>query len=149
MKHTNQTPIGLLAIAAGTLLGCAGFRTGMHDVTAAMVSAAAGPAPAREASGSSGSGAGVGRRTPTSTGAPAASPIASGAPAESPVAGPSQAPVQNEPASAQTTAGTLTAATVGDHDRRGAYLEYMGRHPSQRGRLGLDLSRRVRVPEFL
>jgi hypothetical protein len=44
----------------------------------------------------------------------------------------------------QTTAGLLTAATVGDHDRRGAYLEYLGRHPGERSMLRLDMSRRVR-----
>jgi len=38
----------------------------------------------------------------------------------------------------------LTAATVGDHDRRGNYLQYLGRHPFEARRLGLDMSRRVR-----
>jgi hypothetical protein len=44
----------------------------------------------------------------------------------------------------QTTAGLLTAATVGDHDRRSAFLEYLGRHPVERSMLRLDMSRRVR-----
>jgi hypothetical protein len=44
----------------------------------------------------------------------------------------------------QTTAGLLTAATVGDHDRRNPYLEYLGRHPGERSMLRLDMSRRVR-----
>lgn len=44
----------------------------------------------------------------------------------------------------QTTAGLLTAATVGDHDRRNAFLEYLGRHPGERSMLRLDMSRRVR-----
>ncbi|MBO6936069.1 MAG: VWA domain-containing protein [Deltaproteobacteria bacterium] len=38
----------------------------------------------------------------------------------------------------------LTAATVGDHDRRGNYLQYLGRHPFEAQRLGLDMTRRVR-----
>lgn len=38
----------------------------------------------------------------------------------------------------------LTAATVGDHDRRGNYLEYLSRHPYEAQRLGLDMTRRVR-----
>lgn len=41
--------------------------------------------------------------------------------------------------------GLLTAASVGDVDRRGAYLEYLGRHGAERGLLGIDMSRRVRV----
>lgn len=44
----------------------------------------------------------------------------------------------------QTTAGLLTAATVGDHDRRNPYLEYLGRHSGERSMLRLDMSRRVR-----
>jgi hypothetical protein len=44
----------------------------------------------------------------------------------------------------QTNAGMLTAATVGDHDRRGAFMEYLGRHPGERSMLGLDMTRRVR-----
>ncbi len=44
----------------------------------------------------------------------------------------------------QTTAGMLTAATVGDHDRRGAFMEYLGRHSGERSMLGLDMTRRVR-----
>ncbi|MCB9618535.1 MAG: VWA domain-containing protein [Sandaracinus sp.] len=38
----------------------------------------------------------------------------------------------------------LTAATVGDHDRRGNYLEYLSRHGFEAQRLGLDMTRRVR-----
>lgn len=38
----------------------------------------------------------------------------------------------------------LTAATVGDHDRRGNYLEYLARHPFEAQRLNLDMTRRVR-----
>lgn len=38
----------------------------------------------------------------------------------------------------------LTAATVGDHDRRGNYLEYVARRPFEARRLGLDMTRRVR-----
>jgi hypothetical protein len=38
----------------------------------------------------------------------------------------------------------LTAATVGDHDRRSAFLEYLGRHPGERSMLRLDMARRVR-----
>lgn len=38
----------------------------------------------------------------------------------------------------------LTAATVGDHDRRGNYLEYLSRHGYEAQRLGLDMTRRVR-----
>ncbi len=38
----------------------------------------------------------------------------------------------------------LTAATVGDHDRRGNYLQYLARHPFEARRLGLDMTRRVR-----
>lgn len=44
----------------------------------------------------------------------------------------------------QTTAGMLTAATVGDHDRRNAFMEYLGRHAGERSMLGLDMTRRVR-----
>lgn len=46
---------------------------------------------------------------------------------------------------AQATAGLLTAASVGDVDRRENYLEYLTRHASEREALGLDMSRRVRV----
>ncbi len=38
----------------------------------------------------------------------------------------------------------LTAATVGDHDRRGNYLDYLSRHGYEAQRLGLDMTRRVR-----
>ncbi len=50
-------------------------------------------------------------------------------------------PVQQQ---IQQPARALTAATVGDHDRRGNYLQYLGRHPFEARRLGLDMSRRVR-----
>jgi hypothetical protein len=147
MKPTYRTRIGLLALAADALLGCSGFRAGMHRWTSGMVTAVAGPASAREASSprpSSAARTEAGPPSPTAGGAPAAGALASDAPFARPVA--SSSPAQDEQAApAQTTAGTLTAATVGDHDRRGAYLEYMGRHSDQRARLQLDLSRRVRV----
>ena len=38
----------------------------------------------------------------------------------------------------------LTAASVGDVDRRGPYLEYLSRHPAEAAQIGLDMSRRVR-----
>ncbi|MEM1418461.1 MAG: vWA domain-containing protein, partial [Myxococcota bacterium] len=38
----------------------------------------------------------------------------------------------------------LTAATVGDHDRRGNYLSYLARHAYEAQRLGLDMGRRQR-----
>lgn len=41
-------------------------------------------------------------------------------------------------------ARVLTAASVGDSDRRGNYLEFLGRHPYETRRLGLDMTRRVR-----
>lgn len=37
----------------------------------------------------------------------------------------------------------LTAASVGDHDRRGNYMEYLARHAYEARTLGLDMSRRV------
>jgi hypothetical protein len=39
---------------------------------------------------------------------------------------------------------SLTAASVGDVDRRGPYLDYLRRHGDEREQLGLDLSRRMR-----
>lgn len=41
--------------------------------------------------------------------------------------------------------GLLTAASVGDVDRRSNYLEYLGRHAGERGLLGIDMSRRIRM----
>ncbi len=38
----------------------------------------------------------------------------------------------------------LTAASVGDHDRRDNYLEYLARHRGEASQLGLDMTRRVR-----
>ncbi len=38
----------------------------------------------------------------------------------------------------------LTAASVGDHDRRQNYLEYLSRHHGEAREYGLDMSRRVR-----
>lgn len=38
----------------------------------------------------------------------------------------------------------LTAASVGDHDRRGNYLHFLSRHPFEVRNIGLDMSRRVR-----
>ncbi len=53
--------------------------------------------------------------------------------------------IQDEPeAQRDHAAPMLTAASVGDHDRRGNYLQYLNRHPFERTRLGLDMSRRVR-----
>ena len=49
-----------------------------------------------------------------------------------------------EPQPAQRPARALTAATVGDHDRRGNYLEYLARHPIEGRDLDLDMTRRVR-----
>jgi hypothetical protein len=138
MKNTGSVRVGLLALAAGTLIGCSGFRHGMHDATMALVGASA------PSTGVMSVRAPMGRMGPS---APAAGTVAPAAEIAGPdgVATPpaGQSPIEAE--RAQTTAGILTAATVGDHDRRGAYLEYMGRHPSERGRLGLDLSRRTRV----
>lgn len=45
----------------------------------------------------------------------------------------------------QMSAGLLTAASVGDADRFGNYLEYLSRHAMERGELNLDMSRRLRV----
>ncbi len=45
----------------------------------------------------------------------------------------------------QMSAGLLTAASVGDADRFGNYLEYLSRHEMERGELNLDMSRRLRV----
>jgi hypothetical protein len=39
----------------------------------------------------------------------------------------------------------LTAASVGDHDRRQNYLDFLARHPHESQRLGLDMTRRLRV----
>ncbi len=39
----------------------------------------------------------------------------------------------------------LTAASVGDADRRDAYLDYLGRHPWEARQIHLDTTRRVRV----
>ena len=39
----------------------------------------------------------------------------------------------------------LTAATVGDVDRRGNYLSYLSRHPNEEQVTQLDMSRRVRI----
>lgn len=38
----------------------------------------------------------------------------------------------------------LTAASVGDHDRRDNYLQYLQRHPGEAQRLGLDMRARTR-----
>jgi len=38
----------------------------------------------------------------------------------------------------------LTAASVGDVDRRGPYLDYLSRHPAEATQINLDMSRRVR-----
>jgi hypothetical protein len=54
---------------------------------------------------------------------------------------PTPSPVQQQ---IQQPVRALTAATVGDHDRRGNYLQYLGRHPFEARRLGLDMTRRVR-----
>lgn len=40
-------------------------------------------------------------------------------------------------------ANALTAAAVGDNDRRGNYLEFLSRHASEREDLALDMTRRV------
>lgn len=39
----------------------------------------------------------------------------------------------------------LTAASVGDHDRRGAYLDFLERHPYEHRNVGLDTTRRQRI----
>ena len=44
----------------------------------------------------------------------------------------------------QATQRLLTAASVGDHDRRVNYRDFLQRHPYEARRLGLDMSRRVR-----
>ena len=38
----------------------------------------------------------------------------------------------------------LTAASVGDVDRRGPYLDYLSRHPAEKAQINLDMSRRIR-----
>lgn len=53
-------------------------------------------------------------------------------------------PVESSPQPYEPTARVLTAASVGDHDRRGNYLEYLARHGHEARRFGLDLGRRVR-----
>lgn len=53
--------------------------------------------------------------------------------------------VQIEPVPQQVPQyALLTAASVGDHDRRGPYLQFLQRHPYEARRVGLDMSRRVR-----
>lgn len=42
-------------------------------------------------------------------------------------------------------AAMLTASSVGDHDRRGPYLDFLSRHPYEVRTLGLDTTRRQRV----
>lgn len=59
---------------------------------------------------------------------------------DTPTPTPSPAEVQQ----IQQPVRALTAATVADHDRRGNYLQYLGRHPFEARRLGLDMTRRVR-----
>lgn len=44
----------------------------------------------------------------------------------------------------EAPAGILTAASVGDLDRRANYLEYLERHAMERAALSIDMSRRVR-----
>jgi hypothetical protein len=39
----------------------------------------------------------------------------------------------------------LTASSVGDHDRRGEYLDFLARHPYEVRNVGLDTSRRQRI----
>ncbi len=51
------------------------------------------------------------------------------------------APTRGEPV---PSSGLLTAASVGDNDRRGNYTEFLSRHVAERDDLALDLSRRVR-----
>lgn len=48
------------------------------------------------------------------------------------------------PQQPQQLSRLLTAATVGDSDRRGPYLDFLSRHPYEASRLALDMSRRVR-----
>jgi hypothetical protein len=45
----------------------------------------------------------------------------------------------------QQPAGLLTAASVGDADRRENYFEYLGRHPGEAELLGLDMTRRLQL----
>jgi hypothetical protein len=47
--------------------------------------------------------------------------------------------------SPQTQAGALTAASVGDVDRRDNYLGYLSRHAIERETFALDMTRRMRV----
>ncbi|MEM9067946.1 MAG: VWA domain-containing protein [Myxococcota bacterium] len=54
------------------------------------------------------------------------------------------APPPVEVAQYEPQARLLTAASVGDHDRRGNYLEFLSRHPHEARRIGLDMSRRIR-----
>lgn len=50
-----------------------------------------------------------------------------------------------EPVQVAPQSRILTAASVGDTDRRGNYLSYLGRHPYEAQRTGLDMSRRTRM----
>lgn len=45
----------------------------------------------------------------------------------------------------QATSAMLTAASVGDVDRRDNYLSYLGRHPTEASEIDLDMRRRVRI----
>ncbi len=58
---------------------------------------------------------------------------------------PTLPPIEAEPVEQyRPTSRVLTAASVGDHDRRGNYLEFLSRHPYEGRRLALDMSRRIR-----
>ncbi len=57
---------------------------------------------------------------------------------------PAPLPTDPEPQPQQVPTRVLTAASVGDHDRRGNYLEFLQRHGSQARRFDLDMTRRVR-----
>lgn len=53
--------------------------------------------------------------------------------------------IEAEVSQEATPAAILTASSVGDHDRRGPYLEFLARHPHEVRSIGLDTSRRVRL----
>lgn len=61
---------------------------------------------------------------------------------ESEIAIPDPMPTPQQQVAPQSR--VLTAATVGDTDRRGNYLEYVNRRPFEAQRAGFDVSRRVR-----
>ena len=159
MSFVRTRSVGVLALVTAASAACGGSSASSGyapSPVASVASSSGGYAMAEAAPMSADSRASVATARAVAMPAPPAEPMAAttaGSTAAAPmttvqltVTAPMPVPIQQQAVIVEqiAPAGLLTAASVGDADRRDNYLAYLGRHPDEQAEMGIDMSRRVR-----